>query len=128
MKKAILSLLIACCITACSKTTDDTLRYPKTELVNTTWKKFSFTGVISKTDFYEFLHFTSNTSIELYTADVTGKSLLGDKKTYPTKITLSDKNLDSFEVTYPNAQSGLGFTTNDVKVIQYNSTNYNKVD
>ncbi|OKS85238.1 hypothetical protein RG47T_0682 [Mucilaginibacter polytrichastri] len=59
---------------------------------------------------------------------MTGKSLLGDKKTYPTKITLSDKNLDSFEVTYPNAQSGLGFTTNDVKVIQYNSTNYNKVD
>lgn len=113
---------------SCSKTEDVGYKYPKTELSNTTWKKYSFTAVITGNKVYEFLHFNGTTTVDIYSADAEGKKLVGTKDNYPCTIKTSDKNMDSFEIKYPNGNTGIGFTTEDVKTITYNDYEYTKVE
>ena len=112
-------------IAGCSKTEDMTLRYPKTELANTKWKRFNFRATIGGNDVYEFLNFSKNT-VDIYAADEDGKGEF-DRKTYPYKLNLSDKNMDSFEIFLSNGKSGGGSTTDNVNVITYNYYEFNRV-
>lgn len=127
MKRIILVLIVFTTIIAgCSKETDVTLRYPKTELANSTWKRFNFKSALTGREVYIFITFTNSTSLDMYNAYNDGSDAF-DKKTCNYKLNISDKNMDSFVVFYPNGDSGIGFTTSDVNNIQYNNFEFSRV-
>jgi hypothetical protein len=128
MKRIILLLIVlSTFIVGCSKERDVTLRYPKTELANTTWKRFNFKSAVSGREIYEFIKFTNSTSLDMYSAHLDGSDAF-NKKTYTYKLNISDKNMDSFVVFYPNGDSGIGFTTGDINNIQYNNFEFSRVE
>ncbi|WP_026463480.1 hypothetical protein [Adhaeribacter aquaticus] len=124
MKHLLLILFTIFCFGCEKETKIDGIQFPKTELANTTWKRFSFKAVVSREDVYEFLHFTNANTVEMYSADIDGKNIINGKRVYPYKLTLSKRNIDSFEVFYPNGKSEMGGTTQDVNVIVFGIGDY----
>jgi hypothetical protein len=125
MKKVILTLIVLS-IFSCSKEKSLLLTYPLTTLPGTTYKAYSFTGTLTGIVYYQYLHFTSGTSVDIYTADINGKVVIS-VVTYAYALKAYASHIDSFEVTYTNMFGKTGFTTDNTAVITYDNQTYNKV-
>lgn len=119
-----LSIILASC-----KDTDEVIdiSYPKTNLVGSVWQSPAFVGALTKVQYYYFIDFKSRTSVQMYTAEKDGSNVLGEKKTHPLTIQESNRNMDSFQIYYPDTQKSVaGFTSKDINQIRFSTDTYTR--
>lgn len=121
MKKLIIILFAftVLALNACKKV-DGGIVYPKTELAGTNWKTPN--GVN-----YDYVSFnTSMTSVNLYTADATGKPITPFLP-HICRLETQINNIDQFYVYYTGSLS-IGSTTANINIITFEGKSYSRTN
>ncbi|QTE39520.1 hypothetical protein J3L18_10825 [Mucilaginibacter gossypii] len=109
---------------ACKKDNKSTPQNKLPELVNTTWAGYSYTDKLSGTKYYDYLHFTSSTKVNLYTYDILGKE---DHEGDPGVTTCTYQVTgNEFVIYFPNGTSAAGKATDNTSVITYQGVSFVK--
>lgn len=127
MKKLFYFIVLAVTITGCSKSNNPKPANQLPNLNGSTWYTYSYTGPSTGTKYYDYMHFKSADSVDMYTSDINGQEIdFNQNGTAGITTNKYQVSGNTFTIFFKNGQNASGASTDNQAVIMFQGVQYVK--